>query len=95
MRHLARLSRPSSRPLARATRAMAQAKRVHSSSHSRGNNRGKSLMPGMAKQNCSLNARPLRVARAAPSTRMAGAPQAASITPPQASPCRRNRTRLS
>ena len=41
MRHLARLSRPSSRPLTRATRAVAQAKRVHSSSHSRGNNRGK------------------------------------------------------
>lgn len=37
-------------------------------------------MPGMAKQNCSLNARPLRVARAAPSTRIAGAPQAALAT---------------
>ena len=43
-------------------------------------------MPGMAKQNCSLNARPQRVARAAPSTRIAGAPQVASINPPQASP---------
>ncbi|MNC57769.1 hypothetical protein D3C75_1074500 [compost metagenome] len=92
---MARLSRPSSKPLARATRAAAQATRIHSSNHSKGNNSGRSLMPGMAKQNCSLNARPQRVARAAPSTRIAGAPQAASINPPQASPCSKNRTRLS
>ncbi len=95
IRHFARQSKPSNRPHARATGAAAQPSCAHSSPHSNGNNRGSALMPGMAKQNCSLSASQESVANDAPNTSTWGAPLALSTRPPQANTCKMKRMRLS